>query len=345
MATASPTYNELRQQIKRGDLAPIYLLHGEEGYYNDELIKLFEQVVPEEERDFNLYTIYAPEVDVDTIIDAARRYPMMAERQVVIVKEAQEITSDRLNKLHVYAKNPLPTTVLVISVRGAKAKARDLMKEIPAHGGVVFEAKKLTEKTVATVINELIRQKGLNIEPKGLMMLRDYIGTDVSRLYNEIEKLAMILGTGSTVTPEAIERNIGISKDYNNFELIDALVARDAAKAFRVVKYFESNPKKNPTIMTTSAIFNYFSNLLIYQFCKNKSPQGYMEALGLRNSWQLKNYEAGARQYNAYQTIEIISAIREMDTRSKGIGSRTNEFDLLQTLVFRILTARGNITV
>lgn len=343
MATAAPSYQELCRQVRSGRPAPVYLLHGEEGFYIDRLVELFEALVPDEARDFNLYTLYAPEVSPDTIMDTCRRYPMMSDRLVVIVKEAQAVSANDLNRLQSYAGRPSESTVLVICVRGAQAKAAKLQSAVKAGGGVIFESKKLTERTVAPVISQLIKDKGLNIEQKGLMMLRDYIGTDVSRLYNEIDKLTIVLGKGATVTPEAIERNIGISKDFNNFELIDALTQRDAAKAFRVIDYFRSNPKKNPTPVTVTTIFNYFSNLLIYQFCRERTQQGYMAALGLRNAWQLKNFEAGARMYNAYQTIEIISAIREMDTRSKGIGSRMDEFDLLQDLIYRILTARGNI--
>lgn len=346
MASASsPSFTELRQQIAKRVLAPVYLLHGEEGYYIDELVKDFEALVPEEERDFNLYTLYAPEVGADTIMDTCRRFPMMAERQVVIVKEGQAVRADELNRLHLYAKHPNPTTVLVICVRGAQAKARNLLTEIKNCGGVVFESKRLNERNIGPVISDLIKSKGLNIEQKGMMMLRDFIGTDLSRLYNEINKLAIVLGPGAMVTPECIERNIGVSKDYNSFELVDALSVRDSAKVLRIVNYFRSNPKKNPTVMTVASIFNYFSNLLIYQFCKDRTPAGYMAALGFRSPWQLKGYETGARNYNARQTIEIISAIREFDTRSKGIGSRQEEWDLLQDLMFRILTATGRIEI
>lgn len=174
-------------------------------------------------------------------------------------------------------------------------------------------------------------------------MLRDYIGVDLARLYNEIDKLALILGPNAMITPEAVERNIGISKDYNNFELVDAICSRNAAKSFTIVEYFRNNPKNNPTVMTVSSLFGLFQNLLIYQYTRDKSTSGYLDALGFRSQWQLKNYEVAVRHYNVRQTIEIISAIREFDTRSKGIGSRQNEYDLLRTLIFRILTARGII--
>ncbi|MCM1076007.1 MAG: DNA polymerase III subunit delta [Bacteroides sp.] len=343
MASSAPTFQELKRQLAaKASLAPVYLLHGEEGYYIDELVKDFEALVPEEERDFNLYTLYAPESGVETVMDVCHRYPMMAERQVVIVKEAQAVRADQLNKLHSYVERPNPTTVLVISCRGAQAKGKDLLAALKKNG-VVFESKRLTERNVGPVIHDLIKEKGLNVDPKALAMLRDYIGADLSRLYNEIGKLALILGPGAMVTPEAIERNIGISKDYNNFELMDAIVTRNARKAFTIIGYFRDNPKNNPTVMIVSALFNQFSNLLIYHYTRDKSQAGYMDALGLRSAWGLKSYEIASRNYNVRQTIEIISALREFDAKSKGIGSRQNEYDLLKDLIFHILTARGFI--
>ncbi|MDE6188628.1 MAG: DNA polymerase III subunit delta, partial [Duncaniella sp.] len=276
MASSNPTFSELKRQLAaRVKLAPVYLLHGEEGYYIDELVKDFEALVPEEERDFNLYVLYAPESGVETVMDVCHRYPMMAQRQVVIVKEAQAVRADQLNKLHSYVERPNETTVLVISCRGAQAKGKELLAAVKKNG-VIFESKRLSERNVVPVINDLIKEKGLNVDPKALAMLRDYIGADLSRLYNEIGKLALILGPGAMVTPEAIERNIGVSKDYNNFELVDAIVSRNPAKAFAIVEYFRNNPKNNPTVMTVSSLFNQFSNLLIYHYTRDKSQSGYM---------------------------------------------------------------------
>ena len=343
MASSTPTFQELKRRLAaRTQLAPVYLLHGEEGYYIDELVKDFEALVPEEERDFNLYVLYAPETGMDDVMEVCHRYPMMAERQVVIVKEAQAIRADQLNKLHSYIERPNPTTVLVIAVRGAQAKGKELLAAVKKNG-VTFESKRLSEKNLVPAISELIKEKGLNVDPKALSMLRDYIGADLAQLYNEIGKLALILGQGAMVTPEAIERNIGISKDFNNFELVDAIVSRNAGKAFAIVEYFRNNPKNNPTVMTVSSLFNQFANLLVYHYTRDKTPAGYMDALGLRATWALRSYETAARNYNVRQTIEIISAIREFDTRSKGIGSRQNEYDLLKDLIFHILTARGII--
>lgn len=344
-ASSATSYPELCRQIKAdGNLAPVYLLHGEEGYYIDRLVDLFEQLLPQEDRDFNLHTFYGPETDMDTVMDTCRRLPMMAQRQVVILKEAQSVRADSLNRLHFYCSQPVATTVLVIVSRGEKAKGKELLGEIKKNG-VIFESVRPRERELPGVISDIIRSKDMSIDPKALSMLRDYLGTDMARIHNEVDKLSFILGPGAMVTPEAIERNIGISKDYNNFELISALNRRDAVRAMTIVQYFTANPKANPTVLTSSTLFNHFSNLLIYHYTRDKSPSGYMDALGLKSTWALRDYETAAKAYNVRQTIEIISALREFDTRSKGIGSRQNEYALLKDLIFRILTASGIIRV
>lgn len=343
MASVSPTFTELNQQIRKGVLAPAYILHGEEGFFIDELVKAFENVIPEEERDFNLYTFYAPEVKAETVIAACRRYPMMAERQMVIVKEAQAARADEINKLHAYLATVNPTTVLVICFRGEKAKGRDLLATARKAGTVIFESKKPTGRNVDTLITNIVKSKGLNIEAKGLAMLSEYLGTDAAKIYNEIDKLSMVLGKGAMVTPESIELNIGVSKDYNDFEMVDALAARNPAKAFKILAYFRRNPKNCPSARTAANIFAYFASLLTAQFTRDKSPSSLMAVLGMKWDKQLQRFTQGMRNYNAYQVIEIIAAIRTFDANLKGIGSRQNEYDLLHALIFRILYARGDI--
>ena len=320
-------------------------MHGEESYFIDELTNLFANVLPESERDFNLYTIYAQESNAATIADTCRRFPMISEYQIVIVKDLQTIKSDQLKPLIEYLSNPTPTTVLVLCLRGVKLTTKTLPSAVKAAGGVVFESAKLKDNQVSPEIQAIAKDLGLNIEPKGIFMLRDYVGTDVSRLYNQIEKLATILPPGATITPETIELNIGISKDFNNFELIDAIAEKKIDKIYRIIQYFRSNPKKNPTVVTASTIFNYFSKLLIYHYTRDKSPASATRALGLQWDSQLKNYITGARNYNAFKVIEIISAIREFDSRCKGIDSRQSEWDLLHELMFKIVLAEGNIAI
>lgn len=343
MAAPAVTFDGLKAQLASGRYAPVYVLHGEEGYYIDELLKMFEAIVPEADRDFNMYTLYAPQVAPEQILDVCRRYPMMSDYQVVIVKEAQAVSADFCDKLAGYAEKPTPTTVLVLAGRGASLRSKGILNSVKKGGGLVFDAKKVDERSLPGVISAFIKDRNLSIEPKGLAMLRDYVGSDLSRLYNEIGKLTLILGPGATVTPESIERNIGMSKDYNNFELIDAIARKDALKVFRIAEYFRSNPKNNPTILTLTQVFRFFSNLLIVWFTRDRSDNSLMAALGFKWPRALQSYREAMRNYNAYQTIEIISAIRSFDTRSKGIGSRANEYDLFRELMFRILNAPGDI--
>ncbi|MCM1029723.1 MAG: DNA polymerase III subunit delta [Pseudoflavonifractor sp.] len=336
------TYASLRASLVKGQVnAPVFILHGEEGYFTDELVKLFEALVSEADRDFGLFTFYGPTTNAAAIIQAARSFPMMVERQVVIVKEAQAMNANEINKLAPYVAAPAATTIFVLCYRGAQAKGKDLLAAAKKGGAVVLESKKLNERNIGPVIESIVKEKGINIEPRSVAMLSEYIGTDASRLYNEIDKLALVLGKGSTITPEAIERNIGISKDYNNFELVSAVATRDMARMFTILGYFRANPKGNPTVLTTAALFNFFSGLLIYHFTPSKSPGDKMAALGLKWQGQLSDYEKGARNYNAFMTIGIISELRKFDRMTKGIGSRQNEYDLLHSLLYRILTIRG----
>lgn len=343
-AAPSVTYDSLRESLSRGRYAPVYLLHGEEGYYVDVLAEIFENIVPPDEKDFNQYILYAPEVTMDQVIDVCRRCPIMAPRQVVILKEAQSIKADQLNKLHPYVINPSPSTILVICCRGAVAKGKDLMQALRSTG-VVFEAKKVNETGASVLIARYLKEKRLNPDPKAVEMLRDFIGTDISRLYNEIDKLAVILPQGATVTPEVVEQNVGVSKDYNNYELIDAVAARDSAKIFRIAAYFAANPKNNPLVLTSGLLYGFFSDLLICQFSTDKSDDGLIKALKLKNSWPLKRFRLAMTRYNAFMTIEIIGALRDFDRKSKGGGSRQNEHDLFRELMFRIVTAAGKISV
>ncbi len=346
MAAPAITYTQLHRALaSRKGVKNIYIIHGEEGYYIDRLTEDLVNLVDEDDRDFNLSVIYGADSDANKIMDAARRYPMMADRQVVVVKEAQAMRADQVNRLADYMKAPAEFTVLALVFRGAQAKGKDMLAAAKTSGAVIFESKRLNERGVTEAIAEVAAAHGLNIEPKGMMMLSQYLGTNLAMIHNEVGKLAMILGKGATITPESIERNIGISKDYNNFELLNAIALRQARKAFEIVEYFKANPKANPTQVTVATLFNYFANLTIYHFTPDKSPGSLMSALGLKSQWQLRNYETGARNYNAYHTIEIISALRRMDVMSKGVGSRQNEYDLLRDLVYHIMTARGEIKI
>ena len=267
----------------------------------------------------------------------------MPDYQVVVLKEAQAITSTALDRLHLYAQQPTPTTILVVSGRGAKLKSKEFVSQSLAHGGVMFESNKLRDRDAVAVISGFIKEKGLNIEQKGLSMLCDYVGTDISRIYNEIDKLTVALPQGSMITPEVIEKHIGISKDYNNFELINALSTKNAKKAFTIIEYFRRDPKNNPFVVTISMVWNFFSNLLVIFYTKDKSEASLCAAIGRKSNWLDSDYKNGIKMYNAWQLIEILRAIREADCKSKGVGSRMDPYDILHDLIYHILTAPGKI--
>lgn len=343
---AAITFDSLRRSVQSGNLVPVYLLHGKEGYFIDELIKTFEKVLPEEDRDYGLTNIYAPQVsDPQSIIDICRQIPMMTDRQIVIVREAQTARADFVDKLARYASSPTPSTVLVVASRGDKIKGKEFAKAVTASGGIVFESKEVYASQVPALIGQYIKAKGLNAEPKAIEMLGDFIGTNLSRLYNEIDKLTEILGKGAMVTPEAVERNIGISKDYNNFELVDAIAAHDVAKMMRIAAYFEANQRQNPYVVTVASIFGFFADLLQAYYAKDRSDRGIEQELGLKNSFALKRIKLGMQNYNAFKIIEIIDAIRQYDAMSKGSGSRQDPYKMLGDLLFHIATAPGKLPV
>lgn len=341
------TADSIRRALRRGEVAPVYLLHGEEGFYTDLIAREVENLVAPDDRDFDLTMLYAPETEPAAVIEAARRYPMMSARQVVIVREVQEGYKPRftptayLNALAPYVRQPSATTVLCLCFRGAQAKGAEFTKALKEGGGVALESRKLTEKMVASTVSNFITGKGLTADPKALAMLCDFVGTDLSRLYNEVDKLTVTLGPNAQVTPEAVERNIGISKEYNNFEFVAAVARHEDEKVFRILKRFASDPKNNPPQVLAVNLFNLFSNLLVAHYARDKSERGLMQELGFRFPMQLTDVRNALKWCGPWQTIEIISQIREFDGASKGNGSRQDPFGLLHDLCFHILNPVG----
>lgn len=331
------TYTALRNALARKQYSNVYFIHGEEGYYIDELAGLFETILPESERDFNQYTLYAPQTDAATVSEACQRYPMMAERQVVIVKEAQAVPVAWFNKLLPYLESPVATTLLVIIARGASVKSATLTKSLAKGRAVVFESKRLAPAVVTNTIREFIKERGLTIDDKALAMLQDYVGSDLSRIYNEIGKMTVALPANAMITPESVERNIGVSKDYNNFELIAAIARRDVPRIYKIINYFRRDPKNHQPIVTTPLLFNFFANLLTALYAPDKSDRGLMAELGFKWPGQLTDIKPGLANYRPWQIIKNISAIRQFDAQSKGIGSRADQFDLFEILIFQIL--------
>ncbi|WP_369995243.1 DNA polymerase III subunit delta [Winogradskyella sp.] len=329
---------ELVAAIKKGDIKPIYFLMGEEAYYIDKISDFIEDnLLDEAEKGFNQMVLYGRDVSIDDIVSNAKRYPMMAERQVVIVKEAQEL-SRTIEKLATYAENPQPTTVLVINYKYKKIdKRKALYKAINKKGGVVFESKKLYDNQVPDWIRRVLKGQGYDISPKAAQMLVEFLGTDLSKVNNELDKLKIVLPEGTQITPEHIEENIGISKDFNNFELRKAVGARDIVKAHQIAKYFGDNPKDNPMVVTVSLLFSFFSQLLHLHGMHDKSPRNVASALRV-NPYFVNEYLTAARNYPMKKVSSIISLLREFDVKGKGVGANAvPQGDLLKELLVRIL--------
>lgn len=282
------TYEEIARELKNRIYKPVYYLMGEESYYIDRISEYIAQtVLNENEKEFNQTIVYGADTDIATVINAAKRYPMMSKYQVVIVKEAQNIKN--IEELVYYLQKPLDSTILVLCHKhGTLDRRKKLAAEIEKVG-VLFESKKIKDAQLPGFISSYLKRRSVEIEPKASEMMAEFVGADLSRMAGELEKLIITLPRGQKrITPEQIERNIGISKDYNNFELRNALVAKDVFKANQIIKYFEENPKTNPLQMTLSVLFNFFSNLMLAYYAPDKSEQGIANQLGLNHHGSLK---------------------------------------------------------
>lgn len=329
---------QLVTDIKNKNLKPIYFLMGEEPYYIDKISDFIENsVLAEEEKGFNQMVLYGRDVSVEDIVGNAKRFPMMAEHQVVIVKEAQDL-SRTIEKLAAYAQNPQPSTILVVNYKYKKIDKRKGLYKAVKKTGVVYESKKLYENQVADWIRRVLSPKGYQISPKAAQMLVEFLGTDLSKINNELEKLQIILPKNTQISPEHIEENIGISKDFNNFELRKAIGEKNAMKAYRIVNYFAENPKDNPMVVTVSLLFNFFSQLLHFHGLSDKSPRNVASALKI-NPYFVNEYVTAARNYPMRKVSGIVASLRTFDVKSKGVGaSSVPQGDLLKELVAGILS-------
>lgn len=323
--------------IKKGSTKPIYFLMGEEPYYIDAISNYIEKnVLEEEEKGFNQMILYGRDVSVEDIVSNAKRYPMMAEKQVVIVKEAQDL-SRTIEKLESYAVNPQPTTVLVVCYKYKKLDKRKKLYKTVQKSGVLFESKKLYDNQVPDWIRRVLQGKGYTINPKAALMLVEFLGTDLGKINNELVKLQLILPKGTEITPVHIEENIGISKDYNNFELRKAVGERNVLKATKISKYFAQNPKDNPTVMTISLLYNFFSQLLQYHALTDKSKFSVAKALKV-NPYFVGEYLTAGKNYPMRKVSQVIALLREADVKSKGVGaSNLPQGDLLKEVLYKIM--------
>ena len=288
--------NQIVADIRDGNLKPIYFLMGEEPYYIDKISDFIEDhVLDESEKGFNQVVMYGRDVSVEEIIASAKRFPMMAERQVLIVKEAQDL-SRTIEKLVPYIENPQPTTVLVINYKYKKIDKRKKLYKATAKNGLIFESKPLYENQVADWIRRVLGGKKYQAEPKAAQMLVEFLGTNLSKISNELDKLMSIVPQGTIITPDHIEQHIGISKDFNNFELRKAIGEKNILKANRIIHYFAQNPRHNPLVMTISLLNSFFTQLLIFHGLKNKSREHVAKALGIR-PYFVNDYSTAARYY------------------------------------------------
>lgn len=322
--------------IKSGNLKPIYFLTGEEPYYIDRLSDYIEQnVLSEEEKSFNQTVFYGRDVTMEDIVSSAKRYPMMAERQVIIVKEAQDLAKT-IDQLENYADNPMPTTVLVFCYKYKTLDKRKKVTKLLAKNGLVFESKKLYDNQMGDWIKRVLAPKNYTIEPKASAMLVEFLGTDLNKINNELQKLQIILPKGSTITPKHIEDNIGFSKDFNVFELRKAIGERNQLKAYQIANYFADNPKDNPMVVTTSLVFSFFVQLLQYHGLKDKNPKNVATVLKV-NPFFLKDYDLALKNYPMRKVSAIVGALRDIDMKSKGVGANAlPNADLMKEMLVKV---------
>jgi len=333
----SLSYDQIVSDLRQKKYFPVYLLMGEEPYYIDVISDFIQNnVLNEGEKEFDQTIVYGKDVDISMVINAAKRYPMMAKHQVLIVKEAQLIKV--WDDLVYYLQNPLKSTILVLCYKyGTPDKRKKWVQEI-GKLGIVYESSKLRDYEIGSWITKYCKSKNVGIDEKAVAMLSDFLGTDLSKLVNELEKLVITKPADMPrITPELVERNIGISKDFNVFELQAALVSNNVMKANRIIRYFAENKKANPLVVVLSQLFKFFSDLMMYHYLPDKSQGAVASELKI-NPYFVKDFQKAAQTFGAWKTMNIISLIRETDARYKGIDNPSaDEADIMKELIFKIL--------
>ncbi len=339
------TYFSLKKEIENKQFRPIYLLQGDEPYYIDKLCDLIvDQALTEDEKAFNLTVCYGIDVEMRNVIAACKQYPAMSNYQVVVLREAQNVGkagnkhASEMNMLQFYAQKPLSSTILIVCYKGGSLKANDFTKELKKANGIIFTSNKIRDYEAPKIIREYCHSVGVNIDEKSVSILAEHIGADLSRLFGEIDKLRLLaISCKNTITPELIEKNIGYSKEFNIFELEDALVSRNQLKAYRIVDYFQKNPKNNPLVPVLGSMFNFFTNILLIQTAKDKSDTGLMEQVNIRTPFRLRKLKEAAQAFSKRAAVNIITYIRDCDLKSKGQGSRQDPYELFKELIYKIL--------
>lgn len=338
------TAAEILKDLKNRKFKPIYLLHGEEPYFIDLISNYLEDhLLNDTEKGFNQTVLYGKDTDMITVLNAAKRYPMMSDHQLVLVKEAQDLKWGRededkkgLNPLMSYLENPLPGTILAFCYKYGKFDKRKKAYKAIEKSGLVFESATLYDNKVPGWIEDYVSDKKYKIHQQASGMLAEYLGNDLSKVANELDKLMLNIKQGDEITLKHIQDNIGISKEYNVFELQTALVKRDAYKANQIINYFEANPKNNPIVLVMANLYNFFSKILMYHYLKDRSQSNVAKELGV-NPFFVKDYEQAARTFDYNKAMNIISLLREYDVKSKGVDSSAPHGELMKELVFKIL--------
>jgi len=330
------TFEEILGNLQKKIYHPIYFLMGEETYFIDKISDyIADNVLTEAEKGFNQTILYGKDLEPHTIMANARRFPMMANHQVIIVREAQNIK--KIEELESYARNPLKSTILVINYKYKTLDKRKTFPKLLDQKGVLFEAKKIYDNQLPAWITSYLKNQQYSIAPQAAAMIAEYLGADLSKVANELDKLIISLPVGTQITPDHIEKNIGISKEFNVFELQNALGERDLLRANRIVNYFGANPSSNPIPVVISSLFSYFTKILNYHFLEDKSQNNVASALQV-HPFFVKTYVAAAKNYNIRKLVEIISILREYDMKSKGFGNvSASAADLQKEMIYRIL--------
>lgn len=340
---AGITYEEIVRQVQAGDFKPVYYLMGEESYYIDRVSDyIVSKALAEEEKDFNLTVLYGPQTNGEEVVNAAKRYPMMAERQVVLVREAQSL--DHREVLTFYLQKPLLSTVLILCHKNGTIDQRTKLATEIKKVGILFESRKLYDRELPGFVQNYVRRKRLEIAPDACQILCEHVGADLNRLAGELDKLVLALsaderaGLARRIDSQLIQDHIGISKDYNAFELVSALAVKDVVKANRIVKYFDSNPKNFALQPVLATLFRFYTNLMLAYYSPDKKEEGIAAWLD-QPLWQARRDVLPAlRYYNAMHVFNILDEIRKTDAASKGVGGqKTEDGDLLKELVYRIL--------
>jgi DNA polymerase-3 subunit delta len=340
MAKQQHTFESICRDIRTGQIKPVYVLMGEEPYFIDQITNLLiDRVMEGLDPDFNKTILYGADTTVEQIYNAARRYPVMAERQLVVVREAQLI--DHIDLLTNYVKKPLNSTILVINYKYKKLDGRKSLAGTVEKVGVLFDSKKLYDNQIPNFISDLIKRRNLRVQDNAVLILAEHLGNDLELLCKELDKLQMILASHNdrVITPELIEKHIGFSKDFTNFELVSALASKNVAKANRIIRYFEQSPKEHSIIVTLSLLFNFFSNLLICQYNKDQSEKAIMALLGIRFNFQVKDYLVALKNYKVMKVFNMVHEVRIADAKAKGIDAppHMTHGDILKELVYKAL--------